>query len=132
VEALSRSPWVTVHPTSIIYFHDYDKLTQELYWLLLGYIKTNHIFSCTDDGSQMTIRKSDLVEHREFVVVVNLRKKGSWDGITCAKIADISNSVLQEPIPYVGLNPYSKAVEMFHKYRPGAAEPSVEVYSKVK
>ena len=49
--------------------------------------------------------------------------------------------MLREPIPYVGLNPY-KAVEMFHKYRPVVpdefqtdelyAEPSAEVYSKVK
>jgi hypothetical protein len=87
----------------------------------------------------MTIRKSDLLEHRQFVV--NLRKKGTWDGITRAKIADESNSVLREPIPYVGLNPY-KAVEMFYKYRPVVpvefqsdelyAEPSIEVYSKVK
>jgi hypothetical protein len=140
VEALNRSPRVTVHPTSIVDFHDYDRLTQELYRLLLGNIKTNHIFSCTDDGLQMIIRKSNLVKHREFVV--NLHKKGTWDGITRAKIADhLSNSVLQEPIPYVGLNPY-KAVEVFHKYRPVVpaefqpdelyAEQSVEVYSKVK
>jgi hypothetical protein len=80
----------------------------------------------------MTIRKSNLLKHREYVV--NLRKKGTWGGITRAEIADESNSVLWEPIPYVGLNPY-KAVEMFHKYRPVVPDefqtPSAEVYSKV-
>lgn len=58
-----------------------------------------------------------------------------------AKIANISSEVLDAPLHYAGLNPY-KAVEMFQKYRPVVpnefhsdelyAEPSAEVYSKVK
>ena len=87
----------------------------------------------------MALRKSNLAEHREFWF--NLRKKGTWDGMTHAEIANFSKSVLEEPIRYTGLNPY-KAVEMFTKYRPVVpdefhsdelyAEPSVEVWSKVK
>ena len=87
----------------------------------------------------MTFRKSNLAEHREFVF--NLCKKSTWDGMTRAKIANFSNSVLEEPIRYTGLNPY-KAVEMFLKYHlvvPDEfqldelyAELSAEVYSKVK
>jgi len=96
LEALNRSPMVTVHPTSPVDFRDYDKLVQELYQTLSGNIKTNHIFSCTDYGSQMTLRISNLAEHREFGF--DLRKKGTWDGMTHAEIAHFSKSVLEEPI----------------------------------
>ena len=115
LEALNRSPMVTVHQASPINFHNYDKLMQELYRSLAGNIKTNHIFSCTDDGSQKTLQKSNLAEHRAFWF--NLRKNGTWDGMTHAEIANFSKCVLEEPIRYTGLNPY-KAVEMFTKYRP--------------
>ena len=39
LKALNRSPMVTVHPTSPVDFHDYDKLMQELYRTLSGNIK---------------------------------------------------------------------------------------------
>jgi hypothetical protein len=63
LEALNRPPMVTVHPANSVDFCDYDKFMQELYRTLVGNIKTNHIFSCTDDGSQKTLRKSNLAEH---------------------------------------------------------------------
>ncbi len=60
--------------------------------MLAGNIKKNHIFSCNDDGSQMTIQQSNLPEHEEFIL--NLWKRGTWDGMTHAKIVEFSESVL--------------------------------------
>ena len=139
VEALNRSEMVTVHPANPEDFRDYDKLMNTLFRKgLYGNIKKNHIFTCACDGSQMLIRQSDLADHREYVV--HLRKNGQWD-ISREDIVRISGNVLAVPLPYTGLNPY-KMVEMFAKYRPVVpvefqsdelyAEPSREVYSKVK
>jgi hypothetical protein len=129
---------VTVHPASPEDFCDCDQLMTDLYRTLSGRIKINHIVSCMDYGSQMMLRQSNLVEHKEFVF--NLRKKGRWDGMSRTEIANTSNCVLV-PIHYAGLNPY-KAVEMFQKYRPVVpedfhsddlyAEPSAELWLKVK
>jgi hypothetical protein len=117
---------------------NYSKLLDSLYWPLTGNIKTNHIFSCTDDGIQITIRQSNLEEHQEYVL--NLWKRGTWDGVTRAQLIEHADKVLN-PIQCVGLNPY-KIVEMYKNYRPNVpieyhsdlmyAEPSEEVWSKVK
>jgi hypothetical protein len=88
-----------------------------------------------DDGLQMRLRQSNLEEHNELVF--NLRKR-STSKLSCAKIAEISNSLLVTTTND-GLNPY-KAVEMFTKYRPNIpvqfqsdeSEPSAEVWAKVK
>ena len=138
LEALNRSEMVTVHPASPDDFLDYDKLTSRLFRSLSGNIKQNHIFTCNDDGAQMIIRKSNLDEHREYVVY--LRKKGTWDGMSRREIAQITAEVAL-PLSYVGMNPY-KMVEMFKKYRPVVpvefqsdelyAEPPSEVYARVK
>jgi len=137
LEALNRSPMVTVHPASPEDFLDYDKLMNYLYRPLAGIVKKNHIFSCMDSGSQMRLRQSNLEEHNELVF--NLRKR-TTSKLSRAEIAEISNSVLVT-ITNDGLNPY-KAVEMFTKYRPNIpvqfqvdelyAEPSAEVWAKVK
>ncbi len=101
-------------------------------------IKTDHIFSCTDDGTQITIQQSILKEHQEYVL--NLRKRGTWDGVTQAQLIEHADKV-SKPIQCVGLNPY-KIVEMYKNYRPNVpveyhyyvmyAKPSEEVWSKVK
>jgi hypothetical protein len=139
VEAVNRSEMVTVHPASPEDFLDYDKLMTKLFErALYGNIKKNHIFTCNDDGVQMIIRQSDLNEHREFVVY--LRKRSRWD-ILHQEITQILDKMLVVPLPYNGLNRY-KMVEMFSKYclvipvefhsDELYAEPSSEVYSKVK
>jgi hypothetical protein len=94
--------------------------------------------SCTDDGTQIMIRQSNLKEHQEYVL--NLWKRGTWDGVTRAQLVKHADKVLK-PIKCVGLNPY-KIVEMYKYYRPNVpieyhsnvmyAEPSEEVWSKVK
>ena len=64
--ALDQSANVIVHQTIANDFFDYDKLLDGMYRKLAGHIKQNHIFSCEDDGSEMMIRKSNLVEHQEY------------------------------------------------------------------
>jgi hypothetical protein len=119
-------------------FLNYSKLLNSLYWPLTGNIKTNHIFSCTDDGTQITIQQSNLKEHQEYVL--NLWKRGTWDGVTRAQLIEHADEVLK-PIQCFRLNPY-KIVEMYRNYRPNVpveyhfdvmyTEPSEEVWSKVK
>ncbi len=104
----------------------------------MGNIKTNHIFSCTDNGTQITIGKSNLEKRQEYVL--NLRKRGTWDGVTRAQLIEHVDKVLKT-IQCVGLNRY-KIVEMYKNYRPNVPieyhsdllymEPSEEVWSKVK
>jgi hypothetical protein len=136
LDKLSSLP---IHPTVAEDFLNYSKLLNSLYWLLLGNIKTNHIFSCTDNGTPITIRQSNLNEHQEYVL--NLWKRGTWDGVTRAQLIEHADKVLK-PIQCVGLNPY-KIEEMYKNYnRPNVpieyhsdlmyAEPSEEVWSKVK
>jgi hypothetical protein len=101
-------------------------------------IKKNHFFSCTDDGTQITIRQSNLKEHQEYVL--NLQKRGTWDGVTWAQLIEHVDKVLK-PIQWVGLNPH-KIVEMYKNYRPNVpveyhsddmyVEPCEEVWSKVR
>jgi len=129
---------VTIHPASPEDFLDYDKLMNYLYQPLAGIVKKNHIFSCVNE-LQMRLWQSNLEEHNELVVVINLRKR-STSKLSRAEIAVISNSLLVT-ITNDGLNP-CKAVEMFTKYRPNIpvqfqldelyAEPSAEVWAKVK
>jgi hypothetical protein len=63
VETLNKSLVVIVHPASSEDFLDYEKLMSSLFWTLAVNIKKNHIFSCNNDGSQMTLRQSNLPEH---------------------------------------------------------------------
>jgi hypothetical protein len=105
-------------------FLNYSKLLDSLYWPLTGNIKTNHIFFCTDNGMQITIRQSNLKEHHEYVL--NLRRRGTWDGVTRAQLIEHADKVLK-PIQCVGLNPY-KIVEMYKNYRPNVP---VEYHSDV-
>ncbi len=138
VRTLDKSSSLTIHPTVAEDFLDCSKLLDSLYWLLLGNIKTNHIFSCTDDGMQITIQQSNLNKHQEYVL--NLRKRGTCDGVTWAQLIEHADKVLK-PIKCVGLNPY-KTVEMYKNYSPNIPieyhsdvmypEPSEEVWSKVK
>jgi hypothetical protein len=138
VQTLDKSLSLTIHPTLVKDFLNYSKLLDGLYRLLTGGIKTNHIFSCTDDGTQITIRQSNLEGHQEYVL--NLWKRGTWDGVTRAQLIEHADKVLK-PIQCVGLNPY-KIVEMYKNYRPNVpveyhsdvmyAERSEEVWSNVK
>ncbi len=63
---------------------------------------------------QITIRQSNLGEHQEYVL--NLQKRGTWDGVTLAQLIEHTDKVLK-PIQRVGLNLY-KIVEMYKNYRP--------------
>jgi hypothetical protein len=129
---------VTIHPENLEDFLDYNKLMITLFWTLSGNIKKNHIFSCKDDRSQLTLRQSNLPEHQDFILY--LRKRGTWDGMTRSDIAEHLESVLV-PITCAGMNPY-KIVEMWNNYRPNVPleyhsdklyyEPSEEVWVKVK
>ena len=135
--ALDQSANVTVHRTVANDFFDYDKLLDGMYRKLTGQIKQNHIFSCEDDGSEMMIRKSNLVEHQEYILPI---RKKNWATVGRTEMIVYAEKVLK-PIKCVGLNPY-KMVEMFKNYRPVVpvefhsdelyAEPSPEVWSKVK
>ncbi len=119
-------------------FLNYSKLLDGLYWPLTGNIKTNHIFSCKDDGTLITIRQNNLEEHQEYVI--NLWKRGSWDRVTWAQLIEHADKVLK-PIQCVGLNLY-QIVEMYKNYRQNIpveyhsdvmySEPSEEVWLKVK
>jgi len=73
---LDQSATVTVHRTVANDFFDYDKLLDCMYRKLAGHIKQNHIFSCEDDGLEMMIRKSNLVEQQEYIILC-IRKK-NW------------------------------------------------------
>ncbi len=138
MQTFAKSSLLTIHPTVAKDFLNYSKLLDSLYRPLLGNIKTNHIFSCTDNGTQITIRQSNLDKHQEYVL--NLWKRGTWDGVTQAQLIEHADKVLK-PIQCVGLNPY-KFVEMYKNYRLNVpikyhsdlmyAEPSEEVWSKVK
>ncbi len=138
VETLNKLLVVTVHPASSEDFLDYKKLMSSLFWTLVGNIKKNHIFSSNDNGSQIMLRQSNLPEYQEFVLY--LRKRGTWDGMTCSKIAEYPEEVLR-PIAWKGMNPY-KTVELWKNYRPNIpieyhsdklyAELSEEVLAKVK
>jgi hypothetical protein len=138
VRILDKLLLLTIHPTVAKDFLNYSKLLDSLYQLLSWNIKTHHIFSCTDNGTQITIWQSNLDEHQEYCL--NLWKRGTWDGVTRAQIIEHGDKVLK-PIQCVGLNPY-KIVEMYKNYRPNVpieyhsdlmyAELSEEVWLKVK
>jgi hypothetical protein len=85
-----------------------------MYRKLAGHIKQNHIFSCEDDGSEMMIRKSNLVEHQEYII--RIRKKNRAK-VGRTEMIEYAEKVLK-PIMCVGLNPY-KMVEMFKNVVPG-------------
>jgi len=135
--ALDQSATVTVHRTIANDFFDYDKLLDGMYRKLAGHIKQNHIFSCKDEGSEMMIRKSNLVEHQEYILRI---QKKNWATVGRTEMIEYAEKVLK-PIKCVGLNQY-KMVEMFKNYRLVVpvefhsdelyAEPSPEVWSKVK
>jgi hypothetical protein len=85
----------------------------------------------------MTIRKSNLKEHQEYVL--NLWKRGTLDGVTWAQIIEHADKVLKL-IQFVGLNLY-KIVEMYKNYRLNVlieghsdvmSVSSEEVWSKAK
>ncbi len=114
VRTLDKSLSLTIHATVAKDFLDYSKLLDSLYWLLMGNIKTNHIFSWTGGSTWITIRQSNLKEHQEYVL--NLWKRGTWDKVTWAQVIEHADKVLK-PIQCVGLNPY-KIVEMYKNYRP--------------
>jgi hypothetical protein len=138
VPRLDKLLLLTIHPTVAEDFLNFIKLLDSLYRPLTGNIKTNHIFSCTDNGMQITIWQSNLEEHQEYVL--NLCKKGTCHGVARAQLIEHTDEVLK-PIQCVGLNPY-KIVEMYKNYRLNVpieyhsdvmyAEPSEEVWSKVK
>jgi hypothetical protein len=138
VQMLDKSLSLTIHLTVAEDFLDYSKLLDSLYRPLLGNMKTNHVFSCTYDGTQITIQQSNFDEHQEYVL--NLWKRGTWDAVTRAQLIEHADKVLKT-IKCVRLNPY-KIVEMYKNYRPNIpieyhsdvmyAEPSEEMRLKVK
>jgi hypothetical protein len=103
VRTSDKSSSLTLHPSLAKDLLNYSKLLDGLYRPLTGNIKTNHIFSCTDDSTQIKIQQSNLKEHQEYVL--NLWKRGTWDGVTRAHLIEHADKVLK-PIQCVGLNPY--------------------------
>ncbi len=93
VQTLDKLLSLTIHPTLAEDFLDYSKLLDGLYRPLTGNIKTHHIFSCTDGDTQITIWQSNLEEHQEYVL--NLRKRGTWDGVTRAHLIEHADKVLK-------------------------------------
>jgi hypothetical protein len=83
VRMLDKLLLLTIHPTVAEDFLNYSKLLDGLYSPLTGNIQTKHIFSCTDNGTQIMIRQSNLEKHQEYVL--NLQKRGTWDGVTLAQ-----------------------------------------------
>jgi hypothetical protein len=77
VRTLDKLLLLTIHPNIAGNFLDYSKLLDGLYRPLTGNIKTNHIFSCTDNGMQIPFRQSNLKEHQEYVL--SFLKRGTWD-----------------------------------------------------
>jgi hypothetical protein len=134
---LDQSATVTVHRTVANDVLDYEKLLDGMYRKLAGQIKQNQSFSGDDDGSEMMIRKSNPVEHQEYIL--RIRKK-NWENVGRTELIEYAEKVLK-PITCVGLNPY-KMVKMFKNYRPVVpvefhsdelnAEPSPEDWLKVK
>jgi hypothetical protein len=61
----------------------------------------------------MMIRKSNLVEHQEYIL--RIRKK-NWAKVGQTEMIEYAEKVLK-PIMCVGMNPY-KMVEMFKNYHP--------------
>ncbi len=80
VQTLDKLLPLAIQSTVAKDFLNYSKLLDGLYPPLTGNIKTNHIFSCTDNGTQITIWQSNLQEHQEYVL--NVQKKGTWNGVT--------------------------------------------------
>ena len=113
VRTLDKLQLLPIHPAVAEDFLNYSKLLDSLYWPLTGNIQKNHIFSCTDNDTQITIWQSNLKEHQEYIL--NLWKRGTWDGVTQAQLIEHADKVLK-PIQCVGLNPY-KIVEMYKNYR---------------
>jgi hypothetical protein len=94
---------MSIHRTVANDFLDYDSLLDGIYRKLGSMIKQNHIFSCVeDDGFEMTLRESNLVEHQEWIV--KLWKK-HWKYASRTELIEYAEQVLK-PIPCVGLNPY--------------------------
>ena len=75
LEALSRLPMVTIHPVTPDDFCNYNRLMCEIFWALSGQVKRNHIFSCNDGRDKMTLRESNLEEHKEISFTL-WKKKG--------------------------------------------------------
>ena len=93
VRMLDKLLLLTIHPTLAEDFLNYSKLLDSLYRPLTGNIKTNHIFSCTDDSTQITIWQSNLEEHQEYIL--NLWKRGTWGGVTRAQLIEHADKVLK-------------------------------------
>jgi hypothetical protein len=101
VRTLNKSTSVSIHPSVPEDFLNCNKLLNVLFRMLAGNIKKSHIFSCNDDGAQLNLWQSNLMEHEEFVFY--LWKKGTWNEASRDEIAQYSASQLM-PISFVGLN----------------------------
>jgi len=96
---LDQLATVTVHQTIANDFFDYDKLLNGMYRKLAGHTKQNHTFSCEDDGSEMMIRKRNLVEHQEYILRI---QKKNWATVGRTEMIEYAEKVLK-PIKCVGM-----------------------------
>ena len=139
-DCLDASDAVTVVPASSRDFLDYDILYQDLYRNLAGKVKSNHIFSVSDQNPTTVIhlRESNLNEHP--ITLHRTSKKKAKIFASAAELKAHSNLLLL-PIKCLGMNPY-KMVELWKNYRPMVpveyqddilyAKPDSEVMAKVK
>ena len=111
-EALNASNYVTIIPTVVEDFLDYDALFKQLYRDLSSQVKQNHIFTCVQDN-ELILRESNLEKHEQ--VIHNLSKRGKV--ISNAKDLEVYSSPLLTVLECSGINPY-KRVELWKNYGP--------------
>ena len=114
-DCLDASDAVTVVPASSGDFLDYDILYQDLYRNLAGKVKSNHIFSVSDQNPTTVIhlRESNLNEH-PITLHATLKKAKIF--ASAAELKAHSNLLLL-PMKCLGMNPY-KMVKLWKNYWP--------------
>ena len=116
IHTLSASDSVTVVPSDVEDFWDYDALFSKIYRDLSGQVKNNHIFTCSGNGSfrsVMDLRESNLDDHKKRKHEVT-KKNRTFASVV--ELREYSGTALM-PLKSQGMNPY-KRVEMWKKYRP--------------
>lgn len=135
-EALNASDYVTIIPTVVDDFLEYDALFKQLYRDLSSQVKQNHIFTCVQDN-ELILRESNLEQHQPVVHKLSKRKKV----ISNAKELEEYSTPLLTVLECSGINPY-KRVELWKNYGPHVeagyeddplyAEPDAGILALVK
>lgn len=116
---LSASNMITIHPTKVEDFHDWDTYLDLFYSDFRSKIKQNHIFSCSYESNrvgnqlQVDLRESDLEEHT--IVEHNTFKQGFFGRSKHPKgTAGLQQAIASRPATMKGLkDEYLKQLESF-------------------